>query len=116
VPAPPGTAQYDLYAWVRGALDADDNSDRWYVRAVWYDVNDTYLSYTDADSGGSGSLTTTWTQQGGRVTAPANAAYLRLQLRVQMISGWAAFDDVTVSGQETAKKYYYAGGLSIRGR
>jgi hypothetical protein len=55
-------------------------------------------------------LITTWTQQGGRVTAPANTAYLRLQLRVQMISGWAAFDDVTVSGQETAIKYYYAGG------
>ncbi len=73
-------AQYDLYAWVSGELDADDSAGSWIIRAYYYDSNNAAISYQDAASGAAGTLTTAWQQKGGRITAPANAAKVRIQL------------------------------------
>ena len=86
--------QYDLYAYVRGEIDAEDSAGQWLIRAYYCDSNNNYLSYQDAAGGGAGTLTTTWQYQGGRVTTPANAAKLRIQLYNYMNSGWVAYDDV----------------------
>ena len=86
--------QYDLYAYARGELDAEDSGGYWLIRAFFYDNNNNTISYEDAASGGAGSLTTSWQYKGGRVSTPANAAKLRIQLYDYMNSGWVAYDDV----------------------
>ncbi len=105
--------QYDLYAWVRGELDAEDSHCNWIIRACFYDSSGAYLSYQNAAYGGAGSLTTTWQNRGGRVTAPAGAATMRIDLYNYMNSGWAAYDDVTLPVQVSATKYYYLGGQRV---
>ncbi len=111
------SASYDLRAYVRGELDAEDSgpsgaSGNWEIRAYFYDNNGTYISYDTADSGGGGSLSTTWQQEGGPVTAPANAATMRIQLHSEMGNGWVAFDDVSVSEWQS-KSYYFFGAQRV---
>jgi RHS repeat-associated protein len=58
-------------------------------------------------------LPTLWQQCGGRVTAPANAATMRLKLHNFHNNGWVAYDCVIVSGDRTIIKYYFLGGRQI---
>jgi RHS repeat-associated protein len=88
--------QYDLYAWVRGELDPDDNQGSWIIRARFYDSSGSYISSQDAASGKAGSLSTTWQEKGGTITTPANAATMRIRLYNHMNSGWVAYDDVSL--------------------
>ena len=127
--------QYDLYAYVRGEIDGDDSAGSWIIRAYYCDSNGNYIGYyQDAASGGAGSLTNSWQYKGGRITTPANAAKLRIQLYDYMNSGWVAFDDiylrkveiynlvydaenhlVSVSGGTSATFYYDGDGNRVKG-
>ncbi len=112
LPVSPG-AGYDVYAWLRGELDADDSHGQWIVRAAFYRADGSFLSYQDAAWDWAGALDTAWQQQGGQVTAPAEAATMRVQLWNYMNSGWVAYDDVSVAGATPSTKYYYFGGQRI---
>ena len=127
--------QYDLYAYVRGEIDGDDSAGSWIIRAYYCDSNGNYIGYyQDAASGGAGSLTNSWQYKGGRITTPANAAKLRIQLYDYMNSGWVAYDDislkevenyhltydaenrlVSVSGGTSATFYYDGDGNRVKG-
>ncbi len=89
-------AQYDLYTYVRGELDAGDSGGGWLVRAYFYDSNNNYISYADAASGEAGTLNTNWQMVGSRIIAPANAAKMIIDLIDYMNSGWVAFDDISL--------------------
>jgi len=91
----PNTA-YDLYAWVRGEIDPDDSGGGWIIRASFFDSGDVYIGYQNAASGGAGTLSTTWQNKGGRITTPANAATVRIDLYNYLNSGWVAYDDVSL--------------------
>jgi RHS repeat-associated protein len=87
-------AQYDLYTYVRGALDPSVTAGTWILRARYFDAAGNYISISNiADSS---PLTTTWQRFGGRFTPPANAAKIQIQLYNYMSSGWVAFDDVSL--------------------
>ncbi len=90
--------QYDLYVAARGQIDADDghSGDAWLIRAQFYTSGGGGLSYVDADSGTETEISTTWSVKGGRITAPANAASMRLRLYFYNAQGWIAFDDASV--------------------
>ena len=95
VPVAAGTA-YDVYGWVRGKADTDSSyGSTWIIRVRWYNSQGTYLTYTNADYGGSGELTTSWQHLGGRVTAPSNATQAAVDLFFYDGTGWIAYDDVT---------------------
>jgi hypothetical protein len=107
-PATPG-AQYDLYAWVRGKLDADDSAPSFHLRLHFYDGSGTVIPYESGHNAYSGSperLDGVWRYTGGRVTAPANAATAQILLLSHYNTGWLAFDDVLLTrvGQETVIK------------
>jgi RHS repeat-associated protein len=104
---------YDVYAWVRGEIDADDSYGDWIIRVQFYNASGTPISYVDADRGAVSALTTTYQQQGGRVTAPASAASMKIQFWNYMNSGWVTFDDVSVAAEVTRTSYYYAGATRI---
>jgi RHS repeat-associated protein len=93
IPVVPGT-QYDLRAYVRGKIDQEESVDGWHVRAFFYDASDTYVTWREA--AGSKAITETWQQQGGIVTVPANATKLQIALYAVEVSGWVAFDDVSL--------------------
>jgi RHS repeat-associated protein len=112
LPVQAGT-EYQVYAWVKGELDAEDSLGDWIMRAQFYDTNGSALSYISVDYGALSGLSTTWQQQGGRFTAPANAATMKIQLWNYMNSGWVAFDDVSVSAEVTTNRYYYLGGKRL---
>jgi RHS repeat-associated protein len=106
---------YELYSYLRGELDPEDShGGGWIIRAMFYDGGGTYIGYQNAASGGAGSLNTSWREEGGAVTAPANAASLRIRLYNYYNSGWVAFDDVRLMGAAaTETKYYYAAGQRV---
>ena len=93
---------YDLYAYVRGELDADDSHGTWEIRAAFYENVGQQVEYYElieevtVDSGGAGTLSTTWQQKGGQINVPRNADVLRIRLVNTQNSGWAAFDDVSL--------------------
>jgi hypothetical protein len=129
------STEYDLYAYVRGELDAEDSEGGgWLIRAYYYDSGDNYISYQNSATGAAGSLNTTWQYLGGRITTPANAAKMRIQLFEYMSSGWVAYDDiylrkvgnytqvydaenrlVSVTGGVTASFYYDGDGNRVKG-
>jgi len=88
--------QYNLYAYVRGEVDADDSAHNYQVRIMFYDSNSSYLGYQDAYGGAPDTINMNWQLKGGQVTTPANTCKVRVELRVQMITGWVAFDDVSL--------------------
>ena len=96
-----GSASYDLYAYSHGELDTDDSFGGWVISAQTFDGSGTLISQETADSGST--VSTTWTQKGGTITTPANAATLKIYLYSTAASGWVAFDDVelTASGSST---------------
>ena len=53
-----------------------------------------------------------WPQLGGSFTTPSNAAYVKVELRTQMTSGWLTFDDITLQGG-AERVYYNAGGTRV---
>jgi hypothetical protein len=73
-----GNTEYDLYAYVRGEIDAEDSHGKWIVRARFYDGSGGSLGYENAAAGAAGTLDGTWQQQGGRITTPADAATVRI--------------------------------------
>ncbi len=104
-----GGAQYDLYAWVRGKLDADDSASSFYLRLRFYDSSGALIPYDsghNAHSGSPESLDGVWRYSGGRVTAPPNAATAQILLLNHLNTGWVTFDDVLLTrvGQETVIK------------
>ena len=107
ISATPGGV-YDVYSWMRGELDADDSGGSWVLRVYFYNSSGTLISSSDAASGGPTTLTTAWQRKGGQVTAPAGTASLKVWLMVYMNSGWAAFDDVSVTQPQTAALTYDA--------
>jgi RHS repeat-associated protein len=69
---------------------------------------------TNTIIGSLGSLTTTWAQKSGAVTAISGATSMRIQLYNYLNNGWTAFDDVSVTGGEVGvTKYYYAGSTRV---
>ena len=121
VESPPIAVQpntdYDLNAWVRGELDAEDSFGSWKLRVVFYDsaggING--MSVVDVDGGAAGSLNTTWGQHGGRFTTPDGASYVRLRLFSYLNTGWVAFDDVSLVAAPGVKTttYFYAGAQRV---
>jgi RHS repeat-associated protein len=87
-------AQYDLYAWVKGEIDVDDSFGAWTVRINCYNSGYGYLRFLDAQTGGAGSLTTSWQQKGGRITLGTDVSYVKIVLLNYQNNGWVAFDDV----------------------
>jgi RHS repeat-associated protein len=88
-------AQYDVYSWLRGALDPDDShGGGWLIQVAYYNSSDTLLSTQNVDSGSAGSLSPAWERQGGRITAPANTAKIQVLLYNYHNTGWVAYDDV----------------------
>jgi YD repeat-containing protein len=90
-------AQYDLYAWMRGGIDADESVpswSSWSLRLQFYDSSGNYIKYENAASGGPGSVNGGWQKKGGRVTAPAGAATVYIDLLSHFNTGWVAFDDI----------------------
>ncbi|MBU1748397.1 MAG: RHS repeat-associated core domain-containing protein, partial [Chloroflexi bacterium] len=99
---------------MRGELDPEDSHHGgWIVRALFYNSSSVYLSYQNAAASAAGSLNTTWQNRGGRVTAPATAATMRITLWNYMSSGWVAFDDVTLPVQVSTTSYYYFNGQRV---
>jgi RHS repeat-associated protein len=100
---------------VRGVFDPDvSHGGGWLIRARFYDGGGTYISQQDAASGGAGSLNTTWREEGGTVTAPANAASVRIRLYNYNNSGWVTYDDVRLLDvTEAETNYYYAAGQRV---
>ena len=83
------------------------------MRILYYNSSYTYLSYQDVDSGTPGSPSlVSWVQRTGSFTSLSNAAYVKVQLRTQMTSGWITFDDITLQGG-AERVYYEAGGTRI---
>ena len=113
IPIQPSTP-YDLHAWLRGRLDKrrssshDDGFGQWALRARFFDSTGAFISQVDVDSGGPGSLSDTWSQKGGRLTTPENAASLRIWMLDDQAAGWIAIDDVSLVAAATVTKYYYA--------
>ncbi len=103
-----GNKQYDLYAWVNGKLDAADSAGGWHVRALYYTAGSAYIGYKDVYTGTAESSSLTWQQVGGRLVTPANAASVRLELRVEGVSGWLDFDDVSLQEVLTVNLVYDA--------
>ncbi len=103
-----GNKQYDLYAWVNGKLDAADSAGGWHVRALYYTAGSAYIGYKDVYSGTAESSSLTWQQVGGRLLTPANAASVRLELRVEGVSGWLDFDNVSLQEVLTVNLVYDA--------
>ncbi len=103
-----GNKQYDLYAWVNGKLDAADSAGGWHVRALYYTAGSAYIGYKDVYTGTAESSSLTWQQVGGRLLTPANAASVRLELRVEGVSGWLDFDDVSLQEVLTVNLVYNA--------
>jgi RHS repeat-associated protein len=65
-------------------------------------------------TGAPGSLTLTWAQKSGVVTATAGVTHMRIKLYNYRNNGWTAFDDVSVTGGEVGiTKYYYAGATRV---
>ena len=86
-------AQYDFHAYVQGEVDAYDSVSGWLIRAYWYRADGSSISYTNAQY--SGAVPGSWTQKGGRVTAPSDAATVKLSLWMYGATGWVAYDDVS---------------------
>lgn len=97
IPVTPGRT-YDLRAFVRGEMDPASGNGYWFVRAQYYNANGGWISnYANTASGGEGSLNEGWKSVGGTFTPPADAAFVRVQLIAYMISGWVAFDDISLT-------------------
>ena len=107
------SAPYELHAWLRGEIDADDNGYGYILRALFYDANQGYLGYVNASTGGPGSISATWQQKGGQITSLPNAAWMRIQVKVEVTAGWVAYDDVSLAAQEVVTRYYYAGSTRV---
>ncbi len=103
-----GNKQYDLYAWLNGKLDTADSAGGWHVRALYYTAGSAYIGYKDVYTGTAESSSLTWQQVGGRLLTPANAASVRLELRVEGVSGWLDFDDVSLQEVLTVNLVYDA--------
>jgi RHS repeat-associated protein len=106
--------EYDLYAYVRGELDSVSHG-AWIIRAYFYDSAGAQINFVNADSGGPGTVSTTWPQEGGRVTAPPGAATARIYLFSYMTDGWVAFDDVSLAPVDTVieRTTYRLAGRSV---
>jgi YD repeat-containing protein len=88
-------AEYELYVWVRGAVDPDDSANGLLVRAFFYDGGGRYIGYRNAYHDPSGATPTPeWLRVGGRISAPPDAATARVVLYDYHSCGWIAFDDV----------------------
>ena len=74
------------------------------MRVYFYDGQGAYLGREDVALGQPGSLSIDWRQVGGRFTAPAGTASLRIQLFSYLNSGWVAFDDLALA---QVTKYYF---------
>ena len=101
--------EYKLATWLRGELDDAEGIGGWIVRANFYNAPGELLSTADAVSGRGSSLSTTWQQVTGTVTAPEGASAMKIVLINQQSSGWVAFEDVSATQLKPATKYYYAG-------
>ncbi len=80
----------------------------WHVRALYYTAGSAYIGYKDVYTGTAESSSLTWQQVGGRLLTPANAASVRLELRVEGVSGWLDFDDVSLQEVFTVNLVYDA--------
>ncbi len=97
IPVTPGRT-YDLRAFVRGEMDPAAGQGNWFVRAQYFNANGGWISnYANTASGGEGSLNEGWKSVGGTFTPPVDAAFVRVQLIAYMISGWVAFDDISLT-------------------
>ncbi|MCP4898668.1 MAG: hypothetical protein GY906_16995 [bacterium] len=87
---------YDLYSWIRGQVDPDESERGPRIFVYFYDAAGTRLSgYQSPYSDYTGTTPTLeWQRYGGQVTAPADAATVRIHLQNYFSSGWVAFDDV----------------------
>lgn len=94
----PGS-QYDVAAWVRGKLDGDTtySGAGWLLYVNYYNASGQLLSSVSAvASSDPNSISETWSQKTGRITAPANAATMILYPHFYLASGWVAYDDMSV--------------------
>jgi hypothetical protein len=91
------TGSYQVSAWLRGEMD-DSSRGGWIVRARFYDINKSYISYQDsrACTQSSSCLSTTWSEKTGIVEAPAGTAYMKVQLYFFLADGWVDYDDLEV--------------------
>ncbi|MCP3977344.1 MAG: hypothetical protein GY720_22875, partial [bacterium] len=97
--------QYDVSAWIRGEIDADDSTGAtdpaWLIRVLFYNSTGGSLGYVDADSGYPSEVSTTYDDKGGTVTAPTGsttadrAATAKVQLYLFNAQGWVTYDDVS---------------------
>lgn len=109
-----GGQEYELATYLRGKIDAESSYNGWLLRARFYNTAGSYLGYRDADRGYNGqNIATTWQRVAGTVTAPAEAATMRVALILFQASGWVTFDDVSVTSSAEISKYYYFNGQRV---
>ena len=90
---------YDVSAWVRGEIDPNGSHGGWLVKIRWYD-NGVELGHDIATS--ATSVTGTYSEHTGTVTAPAGADTATVEPSVSDLSGWVAYDDISVKKTGTS--------------
>ncbi|MCX6048527.1 MAG: hypothetical protein NT075_25770, partial [Chloroflexi bacterium] len=88
--------QYDFAVDLCGALDPTNTQGTWLVRAAFYNNSSQAVGApVVAVQGGAAALNRfNWQRVSGRITVPAGATKVKLQLVSQLNGGWVAFDNV----------------------
>lgn len=87
----------ELKSWIRGEMNSQAGFGNGGLRACFYNSQGGSLGCQSPDAWSSGSYNnTTWAQQGGQFTTPANTASMKVVLEAGRINGWLAFDDLTL--------------------
>ena len=103
---------YTVNAYLHGEMDSVGSEGNWQIKACFYKLDNTLSSCSLVASGSAPAAN--WTQVSGTVTSPADAATMKLELVGAQLSGWLAWDDVSVSLNVPAViKYYYAGSQRV---
>jgi RHS repeat-associated protein len=84
---------YVLGAWLHGEIDPEDSFLGWLLRAEFLNGTQS-VGWEDAVA--ARQVNPDWTYVEGRVTAPAEATALQVQLYSLLSSGWVTFDDVSL--------------------
>ena len=83
---------------IRDRIDTDvEHGASWIVRAHFYDSNGKRVGLKNTAAGSlNGDPTTAWQQVGGRLTVPSTATQMDIRLFAYHMSGWIAYDDVSL--------------------
>ncbi len=84
---------YDVYAYLRGELDANDSAGQWKIQVLF--SNGMFQSTPVTVDYGT-AIGYNWQYEGGQVIVPVGMTTMKVRLVNEMNSGWIAFDDLEV--------------------